>query len=93
MFYGAEALLLGEGLTFSKHSGVIAAFGRHFAATGRVPTELHRYLIDSQDDRIKGDYDIDAVTTSEAVRVHVAHAEAFLDIATELIGTPSEANG
>lgn len=29
MFYVAEAFLLGEGLTFSKHSGVIAAFGQH----------------------------------------------------------------
>ena len=30
MFYVAEALLLGEGLTFSKHSAVIAAFGKSF---------------------------------------------------------------
>lgn len=29
MFYVAEALLLGEGLSFSKHSAVIAAFGRN----------------------------------------------------------------
>ncbi|MUL35547.1 HEPN domain-containing protein [Gloeocapsopsis dulcis] len=28
MFYVAEALLEGEGLTFSKHSAVIAAFGQ-----------------------------------------------------------------
>ena len=37
MFYLAEALLLGEGLAFSKHSAVIAAFGQHFAKSGRLP--------------------------------------------------------
>lgn len=31
MFYLAEAFLLGESLAFSRHSGVIAAFGQHFA--------------------------------------------------------------
>jgi uncharacterized protein (UPF0332 family) len=30
MFYVAQAFLSGEGLSFSKHSAVIAAFGQHF---------------------------------------------------------------
>jgi uncharacterized protein len=34
MFYVAEAFLLEEGLAFSKHSAVIAAFGRQFTKTG-----------------------------------------------------------
>lgn len=34
MFYVAQAFLLGEGLSFSKHSAVIAAFGQQFAKTG-----------------------------------------------------------
>jgi len=55
MFYVAEALLLGEGLPFSKHTAVIAAFGRRFARTGVVPAEFHRYLIDGQDMRTVGD--------------------------------------
>lgn len=44
MFYVASALLISEGLTFSKHSGVSAAFGFHFARTGRIPPEYHLYL-------------------------------------------------
>ncbi|HEY9737609.1 MAG TPA: HEPN domain-containing protein [Trichocoleus sp.] len=48
MFYVAEALLNYEGLAFSSHSAVIGAFGQHFAKTGKVPAELHRYLIDAQ---------------------------------------------
>ena len=30
MFYMAEAVLLTKDLSFSKHSGVISAFGQHF---------------------------------------------------------------
>jgi uncharacterized protein (UPF0332 family) len=39
MFYIAEAFLEGKGLSFSKHSAVIAAFGREFAKTQLVPTK------------------------------------------------------
>jgi uncharacterized protein (UPF0332 family) len=46
MFYIAEAMLLGESLTFSKHSAVIAAFGRQFAQTNPALADFHRYLID-----------------------------------------------
>ena len=45
MFYLAKALLLGKGLTFSKHSSVHAAFGKEFAKTGVIPTEFHMFLI------------------------------------------------
>ncbi|MGH8071352.1 MAG: HEPN domain-containing protein [Candidatus Entotheonellia bacterium] len=31
MFYIAQAFLEGEGMAFSKHSAVVAAFGQHFA--------------------------------------------------------------
>ena len=47
MFYAAEALLEGDGLSFSSHSGVISAFGREFARTKRVPAQFHRYLIEA----------------------------------------------
>uniref|UniRef100_UPI0015582397 HEPN domain-containing protein n=1 Tax=Microcoleus asticus TaxID=2815231 RepID=UPI0015582397 len=46
MFYIATAFLEAEGLSYSRHSAVIAAFGERFARTNRVPVELHRYLID-----------------------------------------------
>ena len=44
MLYATQALLLEKGLSFSKHSAVIAAFGKHFAKPGLVASELHRYL-------------------------------------------------
>ncbi len=41
MFYAAQALLLSLGLSFSKHSGVIAAFGQTGKAGRRIPTVRH----------------------------------------------------
>ncbi len=57
MFYFAEAFLISEGLSFSKHSTVISKFGETFAKTNRLPSEYHRYLIEAEQARIRSDYD------------------------------------
>jgi uncharacterized protein (UPF0332 family) len=57
MFYLAEAFLAGKSLSFSKHSGVIAAFAQHFTQTKMVPEEFHRHLIRGLEIRHVGDYD------------------------------------
>ncbi|MGB3264123.1 MAG: HEPN domain-containing protein [Microcoleus sp.] len=86
MFYIAEAFLEGEGLSFSKHSAVISAFGREFARTGRVPVKFHQFLIRSQELRNAGDYgEINAVTANQAAD-SIAQAEEFLELAQNLIG-------
>jgi len=87
MFYIAEAFLEGEGLSFSKHSAVISAFGREFARTGRVPVKFHQYLIRAQELRNAGDYgELDAVTSAQAAD-SIAQAEEFLELAQNAIGT------
>ena len=87
MFYIAEAFLDGEGLSFSKHSAVISAFGREFARTGRVPVKFHQFLIRSQELRNAGDYgEINAVTANQAAD-SIAQAEEFLELAQNAIGT------
>ncbi len=91
MFYIAEAFLLGEGLSFSKHSAVIAAFGQHFVKTGRVPQEFHRYLIEGEDSRNVGDYDISHGLSKEEAVKQLEHAENFLELAKRLIdNTPHQ---
>lgn len=86
MFYVAEAFLEGDGLAFSKHSAVVGAFGLHFSKTGRVPQELHRYLIDAEDARHTADYGprihINAARATELIE----HAERFLEVAQQIIG-------
>ena len=86
MFYAAEALLEGEGVSFSKHSAVIAAFGRVFAHSGKVPAEFHRFLIEAQDIRQTGDYGERNAVTAEQAREQVQRAERFLSAARSLIG-------
>lgn len=86
MFYVAEAFLEGEGLSFSKHSAVISAFGREFAKPARVSPDFHRFLIEAQALRATGDYgQIDAVTTEQAAE-QIERAEQFLAIAIATIG-------
>jgi uncharacterized protein (UPF0332 family) len=88
MFYLAEAFLEGEGLSFSKHSAVISAFGREFAKTGRVPVEFHQFLIEAQELRTTGDYgQLNAVTQEQAAE-QIDHATRFVALALQAIGIP-----
>ena len=85
MFYLAEAFLLGEGVSFSKHSGVISAFGQRFAKTGRVPVDFHRYLIEGQESRTVGDYDTGMSLSNVDADEQIKRAEKFLELAKQLI--------
>jgi uncharacterized protein (UPF0332 family) len=78
MFYIAEAFLEGEGLSFSKHSAVISAFGQKFARTGLVPVEFHRNLITAEQIRLQGDY-------QNQGNVSPTQAQTLIDQATEFI--------
>jgi uncharacterized protein (UPF0332 family) len=89
MFYVTQAFLAGDGLSFSKHSAIIAAFGRHFVKTGRVPVEYHRYLIESEQRRNVGDYDIQPGLTEDDSTEQLTRAEEFLKLAEEIIGVVS----
>ena len=85
MFYVAEALLLSKCVTFSKHSAVVSAFGKEFAKTGTIPGEYHRYLLDAQDARTRGDYQTTSHLTEEEALQHIAHAEELLEIGVKLL--------
>jgi uncharacterized protein (UPF0332 family) len=86
MFYVAEAFLLGQGLAFSRHAAVIAAFGQRFAKPGTVPVEFHRYLIEGQDKRNVGDYQIGPGLSETEADEQIARAEHFLALAERLLG-------
>jgi uncharacterized protein (UPF0332 family) len=80
MFYCAESLLLTQGLTYSKHSAVIAAFGRYFAKTGIVPSSLHSYLLTAYKDRQIGDYEVIKNITPMDAETHLKNAKEFLNV-------------
>ena len=85
MFYVAETLLLGEGVTLSKHSAVISAFGERFAKTGRVSEEFHRYLIEGQESRNVGDYDTGPGLSIDEAHEQIVRAEKFLELSRRLM--------
>lgn len=78
MFYLAQALLLEQGLTFSKHASTISAFGLHWTKTGRVEAKYHRYLLDAFDARLTGDYSASLHLTAAVAATKIAQAEEFL---------------
>ena len=85
MFYVAEALLMDRNLSFSTHSGVINAFGLNFIKTKEIPAEYHRAIISAERIRLKGDYDIDDVISTESAQQQITWAEKFITIAHQLL--------
>ena len=81
MFYLAEAFLEGEGLTYSSHAAVIAAFGQQFARPERLPRKFHRYLIDAERSRLRADYNIDFTFTPDDADRLIEQAEEFWQFA------------
>jgi uncharacterized protein (UPF0332 family) len=81
MLYAAQALLLERGLSFSKHTAVIGAFGREFAKSGSLDVKYHRYLIDAQDFRNLGDYGAGPELTADQAKQVIEWAAEFLAVA------------
>ena len=90
MFYVAEAFLEGDGLSFSKHSAVIAGFGQHFVRAARIPSEFHRYLIEALDVRHQGDYGLGQALTDALAGKQISRAVEFLELAERKIGSFSD---
>lgn len=85
MFYTAQAFLLGRGLRFSKHSAVIAAFGQEFAKDDEALREFHHGIIEAQDARNAGDYQIDVILAEEDVQAHLDRTDRFIRLAEQTL--------
>jgi uncharacterized protein (UPF0332 family) len=77
-FYTAQAFLIGRGLRFSKHSAVIAAFGREFAREEESLREFHYGLIEAENARIARDYEIEVPISTEDIQAHLDRAARFI---------------
>ena len=85
MFHVAEALLLSKGLAYSKHSAVIAAFGKEFAKTGILPVDFHAHFREAAEARNISDYQAVSHVTEEAALQHISRAEQLLAAAEGLL--------
>jgi uncharacterized protein len=91
MFYVARAFLLGQGLEFSKHGSLIAAFGLHFVKTGLIPARYHQNLIKGYNKRVIGDYMTNSTLTKTEVATMITQAEEFLALAEQILGAQTTA--
>lgn len=77
-FYAVSALLLLEGKSSSKHSGVRSEFNRSWVKTGRVSEPLGDLYNRLFDNRQRGDY-------GDFVRFDVAQVNSWHDQAKEFV--------
>jgi uncharacterized protein (UPF0332 family) len=84
-FYAVSALLLVEGHSSPKHSGIRALFDQHWIVPGRLPRSLGRFYRQLFDSRQKGDY-ADLVTFDRAeVTAWLCEADKFVEQVTRSV--------
>ena len=88
MFHVAEALLLSRGLTYSKHSGVIAGLHEHFVRTGELPREHFDAFRKAFEVRSTADYGYLEPFPVGSARGLIGRAEAFVSEVEALLRRP-----
>ncbi len=84
-FYAVSALLIQEGLSSTKHTGLRSLFNRHFVKTNKVSKDKARFFNDLFERRQEGDY-VDFVSFEESqVLPWLPEAEAFVQNLADLI--------
>lgn len=77
-FYAVSALLFMEGLSSTRHKGVLSAFDRHWISTGRLPKRMGRLLHALFDARLQGDYGYPASLEREDVERSLEETRSFI---------------
>ena len=84
-FYAATAVLLDEGLEFSKHSGVIASIHQRLVKTGKLDKEQGKELNWLFELRNVGDYGVTIHVSQQDAERSVQVAENFLRVIKSLL--------
>ncbi len=87
-FYAATAVLLDEGLEFSKHSGVIASIHQRLVKTGKLDKEQGKELNWLFELRNVGDYGVTIHVSQQDAERAVQVAESFLRVIKSLLQQP-----
>lgn len=77
-FYGVSAALLEREQSFRKHSGVRAAFHRHFIKTGLLDVQWGRLYDRLFEDRQEGDYVVFVSFEANYVQTQLEQCSVFL---------------
>ena len=85
MFYAASAALEKVGVSRTKHSAIIAAFGEQFAKTKRVDAHYHAMLLGAFALRSAADYETHAALSPETAEETLGNARSFVAACRTLI--------
>lgn len=84
-FYAATAVLLDEGLEFSRHSGVIASIHQRLVKTGKLDKEQGKELNWLFELRNVGDYGVTIHVSQQDAERAIRVAENFLCVIKSLL--------
>jgi hypothetical protein len=84
-FYAVSALLLTEGHSSPKHSGVRALFDQHWIVPGRFAKDMGRFYRRLFDARQKGDYADLVIFDRTEVSTWIGEAGKFVEQAARLV--------
>jgi len=77
-FYAVSALLVRDGLSSSRHTGVRSLLNRHYVRTGKGPRELARVYNDLFERRQEGDYADFVRFQADQVHPWIPQTETFI---------------
>ncbi len=84
-FYAVSALLLTEGHSAPKHSGIRALFDQHWIKTGRLPRESGKLFRRLFEERQRSDYlDLAAYTPAEVAAL-MEQVPPFIDSIRQIV--------
>jgi len=78
MFYSLQALLFENGIKFRKHGSVHSALAEHFTRKGIIEARFHQMIVGAYEDRITGDYGVEADFEAADARERIENAREFL---------------
>jgi uncharacterized protein (UPF0332 family) len=84
-FYAVSALLVRDGLSSSRHTGIRSLFNQHYVRTGVVPRDLARLYNDLFERRQESDYADFVRFQAGQVRPWIPQTEAFIAHMTSLL--------
>jgi len=79
VFYATNALLTTQGISRSKHSGVIAAFRQHFVKTGLIEAEYSDVYGRVMENKHVSDYELGLPVDLQVVEDDLRDARRFVE--------------
>ena len=78
MLHAAKAALLVHDIAAESHAAVRRMFGLHLIRSGEIEREWSVYLVESLDDRLAADYDVETKFSKADARNECRRGRAFL---------------